>query len=150
MVQDYNSQKPHQNVIEELDLMLRARYPLLYIVSVEEEPIDEILNLVADLSQPKRNVAIWDIVRGWDNNGGDKGSVMAALGRVGKADSNDNTLFVLRDLHFILKNPQSDRNAPVIREIKNLTKVKTQSQDINTYQSCVRDTRGVCRRSYGN
>ncbi|VEP17052.1 ATPase, AAA family protein (fragment) [Hyella patelloides LEGE 07179] len=110
------------NVVRELDLMLRARYPLLYIVSVEEEPIDEVLNLVAELSQPKRKIAIWDIVRGWDNNGGDKGSVMAALGRVGKADSNDNTIFVLRDLHFILKNPQSDRNAPVIREIKNLTK----------------------------
>lgn len=122
MVRDYSSQKPHQNVIEELDLMLRARYPLIYIVSVEEEPIDDVLILVANLSQPKRKVVIWDIVRGWDDNGGDKGSVMSALGRVAKADSNDNTIFLLRDLHFILKNPQSDRNAPVIREIKNLTK----------------------------
>lgn len=122
MVQNYNSQKPHDNIIRELDLMLRSRYPLIYIVSQEEEPIDEVLKLVANLSQPQRKVVTWDLVYGWDDNGGDKGSAMSALSRIAKADSNDNSLFVLRDLHFILKNPQSDRNAPIVRGIKNLTK----------------------------
>ncbi|MBE9125839.1 MULTISPECIES: AAA family ATPase [unclassified Coleofasciculus] len=113
---------PHQALVEQLDLMIRARYPLLYIVGVEEEPIEEVLLSVASQSQPERQVLLWDSVRGWDDNGADKGSVMGALSRIGKTDPQANTLFVLRDLHFILKNPQSDRNAPVIRELKNLTK----------------------------
>jgi len=113
---------PHQTLIEQLDLMIRARYPLLYIVTVEEEPVEEVLLSVAGQSQPERQVLLWDIVRGWEDNGADKGSVMGALHRIRKTDPQENSLFVLRDLHFILKNPQSDRNAPVIRELKNLTK----------------------------
>jgi hypothetical protein len=34
---------PHQALIEQLDLMMRAHYPLLYIVAVEEEPVKEVL-----------------------------------------------------------------------------------------------------------
>lgn len=113
---------PHQSLIEQLDLMIRARYPLLYIVAVEEEPVEEVLLSVAGQSKPERQVLLWDIVRGWEDNGADKGSVMGALHRIRKTDPQENSLFVLRDLHFILKNPQSDRNAPVIRELKNLTK----------------------------
>ena len=115
-----NQNNPHQSLVGTLDLMIRARYPLLYIVAVEEEPVDEVLDAVA--AQPQRQLLIWDIVRGWDDNGADKGSVMGALSRIGKADPKANIIFVLRDLHFILKHPQSDRNAPVVREIKNLTK----------------------------
>ena len=117
-----NTFNPHQTLIEQLDLMIRARYPLLYIVAVEEEPVEEVLLSVAVQSQPERQVLLWDIVRGWEDNGADKGSVMGALHRIRKTDAQENSLFVLRDLHFILKNPQSDRNAPVIRELKNLTK----------------------------
>jgi len=113
---------PHQALVEQLDLMMRARYPLLYIVAVEEEPVEEVLLLAALEAQPPRKVLMWDIVRGWDDNGSDKGSVMAALGRIAKTSAQETTIFVLRDLHFILKNPQSDRNAPVIREFKNLAR----------------------------
>jgi SpoVK/Ycf46/Vps4 family AAA+-type ATPase len=112
----------YQSFVQQLDLMIRARYPLLYIVSVEEESVEEILLLVADRSQPQRKVLFWDIVRGWSDNGADKGSIMGALSRISNVDSEESILFVLRDLHFILKNPQGDRNAPVVREIKNLAK----------------------------
>jgi hypothetical protein len=30
----------YQEIVEQLDLILRARYPLIYIVGAEEEPID--------------------------------------------------------------------------------------------------------------
>ena len=113
---------PHQALVEQLDLMIRASYPLLYIVAVEEEPVEEVLLLVAAQSQPSRKVLMWDIVQGWDDNGADKGSAMGALGRIGKTSTQEATIFVLKDLHFILKNPQSDRNAPVIRDFKNLAR----------------------------
>lgn len=116
------SYSPHEALVQQLDLMLRARYPLLYVVAVEEEPVEDVLLEVAILSQPERKLLLWDIVRGWDDNGADKGSAMAALSRIARAAETDNTIFVLRDLHYILQNPCSDRNAPVIREIKNLTR----------------------------
>jgi SpoVK/Ycf46/Vps4 family AAA+-type ATPase len=112
----------YQSFVQQLDLMIRALYPLLYVVSVEEESVEEILLLVANQSQPQRKVLFWDIVRGWSDNGADKGSIMGALSRISNVDTEESILFVLRDLHFMLKNPQGDRNAPVVREIKNLAK----------------------------
>ncbi|MGL5878891.1 MAG: AAA family ATPase [Xenococcaceae cyanobacterium] len=108
--------------VKQLDLTIRARYPLLYVVSVEEEPVEEILELVTKESLPQRQLLFWDIARGWSDNNADKGSIMGALNRISSADRQESILYVLRDLHFVLKHPQSDRNAPVIREIKNLTK----------------------------
>lgn len=114
--------KHYQKIVDRLDLMIRARYPLIYIVAVEEEPVEEILLYLARRAEPQRTVSIWDIVRGWNDNGADKGAVMAALSRIAKTDKQQHAIFVLRDLHFILKTPENDRNAPIIREIKNLTK----------------------------
>ncbi len=51
------------SLIEQLDLMIRARYPLLYVISVEEEPVEEVLLQVASRSAPQRQVLFWDIVR---------------------------------------------------------------------------------------
>ncbi|MBR8829493.1 MAG: AAA family ATPase [Gomphosphaeria aponina SAG 52.96 = DSM 107014] len=100
--------------------MIRARYPLLYIVAVEEEPVEETLRQLS--AQNERRLLFWDIVRGWSDNGADKGSPMPALARIANTNEPENTIFVLRDLHFVLKQPTDPRNAPVIREIKNLIK----------------------------
>ena len=98
-------QQQYIALIEQLDLTTRARIPLLYIVAVEEEPVEEVLRQVASRSQPPRQLLFWDIVRGWSDNGADKGSVMAALGRIAKTDSQVAAMFVLRDLHPFLKTP---------------------------------------------
>jgi SpoVK/Ycf46/Vps4 family AAA+-type ATPase len=112
----------HQEIVEKLDLMLRARYPLIYIVGAEEEPIEAVLMQVADRSQPARELRFWDIVRGWNDSGADKGSPIAALGRIAKASNEKPAIFVLQDLHPILKSPLLSANIPIIREIKNLTR----------------------------
>ncbi len=113
--------QPHAALIAQLDLMIRARYPILYLVGVEEEPVEEVLHKVAQLSTPNRKLLFWDIVRGWGDNGSAKGSVMAALDRIAKAPPQD-WIFVLRDLHPVFKNSTSDKNIPVIRELRNLTR----------------------------
>ncbi len=137
--EDRKQSKARQDLIDEIDLIIRARYPIIYIVSAEEEPVEEILELVATQGLQRRRVLLWDIVRGWNDNGADKGSVMSALLRIGKPshisnssltsnasnvrseDQND-TIFVLRDLHPILKNPTNPSNVPVVRELKNLAR----------------------------
>lgn len=118
---------PFLPLIKQIDLMIRARYPILYLVGPEEEPIEEVFDQVAHQLVPKRKLYYWDIVRGWLDNGSAKGSVMAALDRISKAPTQDNSIFILRDLHPILKFPHSDRNAPVIRELRNLTRELKQS-----------------------
>jgi SpoVK/Ycf46/Vps4 family AAA+-type ATPase len=112
----------HQEIVDRLDLMLRARYPLIYIVGAEEEPIETVLLQVADKSQPARELRFWDIVRGWNDNGSDKGSAIAALGRVAKAPADKPAIFVLQDLHPVLKSPLQPPHVPIVREIKNLAR----------------------------
>lgn len=113
---------PFEALVKRLDLMIRARYSLLYIVGAEEEPIEAVIAQVALQVTPARRVLRWDLVRGWEDNGSGKGSVMAALDRIGKTAVEEYTIFVLRDLHPVLKYPYSDKNAPVVRELRNLTR----------------------------
>ncbi len=108
----------HQDIVEQLDLMLRARYPLLYIVGVEEEPIQEVLWQVSE--RLPRKLHCWNIVRGWSDSGADKGSVISALNRVAKSPEDQPAIFVLQDLHPMLKYPLQPGNVPIVREIKNL------------------------------
>ncbi|MEG4272403.1 MULTISPECIES: AAA family ATPase [unclassified Microcoleus] len=109
-------------LVKRLDLMIRARYSLLYIVGAEEEPVEAVIAQVALQVTPARRVLFWDLVRGWEDNGSGKGSVMAALDRVSKTAVEEYTIFVLRDLHPILKYPYTEKNAPVVRELRNLTR----------------------------
>lgn len=113
---------PYVELVEQIDLMIRARYPLIYALAVEEEPLEEVLFKVASLSQPARQVLFWDVVRGWSDNGADKGSVMAALARIGKTDAQKSVMFVLRDLHPYIKNPTTEKSAPIVRELRNLAR----------------------------
>ena len=113
---------PFEALVKRLDLMIRARYSLLYIVGAEEEPIEAVIAQVGLQVTPARRVLRWDLVRGWEDNGSGKGSVMAALDRIGKTAVEEYTIFVLRDLHPVLKYPYSDKNAPVVRELRNLTR----------------------------
>lgn len=123
-------EKLHGPLMAQLNLKIRARYPLLYIVTAEEEPVEEIIEKVANLSDPARRVLIWEIVRGWNDNKSGKGSAMAALSRVASTERNQNTIFVLKDLHFILKYPLNERYAPVVRELKNLTRELKRERNI--------------------
>lgn len=113
---------PFEALTIQLDLMIRARYPLLYVVGAEEEPVEAVIDRVALQVTPARRVLRWDIVRGWEDNGSGKGSAMAALDRIGKTVVEEYTIFILRDLHPILKYPYTEKNAPVVRELRNLTR----------------------------
>ncbi|MBD1998686.1 AAA family ATPase [Leptolyngbya sp. FACHB-541] len=119
---DFNSYSPHQDLVEQLDLLIRARYPLLYIVAAEEEPVEAVLRQVAVQAQPARKLLLWDIVRGWEDSDSDKGSLMGALSRIGKADVEEVAIFVLRDLHPFLNSSISEKSAPIVRALKNLAR----------------------------
>ncbi|NJK60939.1 MAG: AAA family ATPase [Oscillatoriales cyanobacterium SM2_1_8] len=128
----------YRRTVERLDLAMRARYPLIYVVTPEELPVDEVLQRVATQLQPPRKVYTWDIARGWADNGADRGSVMGALARIAKGDrEEEGAVFVLRDLHFVLKQPHLSNHAPIIRELRNLARelVRTRRTLILTSQT---------------
>ncbi|BAC91747.1 AAA family ATPase [Gloeobacter violaceus] len=102
-----------------LGLLIRARYPLLYIVSAEEGPVEEVLEQVATTLQPTRKIRRWDVVAGWEDSGQAKGSAIQALEQV-RAAPDEAVLFVLRDLHPPLLNPTLAQNYPVVRALKKL------------------------------
>ncbi len=117
-----------KELIEQIDLMLRSRYSLLYIVSVEEEPVEELLTILAKYSQPVRKLLVWDMAKGWYDDQSDKNSVMGALNRIINSPEKDGNIFLLKDINFVLKSPNDIRNVPIIREIKNLAKQLKQTR----------------------
>jgi SpoVK/Ycf46/Vps4 family AAA+-type ATPase len=108
---------------QNIETMLAARFPLLYIVCPEEETVEE--ELIAIAKTRKSQIYFWDFSRGWlDQDGADKGNPMGALARVQKASPNQAAIFVLKDLDTLIApgaNGQiSPNQLPLVREIKNL------------------------------
>ncbi|MFS8883245.1 AAA family ATPase [Synechococcus sp. R55.3] len=118
----------HQDILTLLDLVVRARYPLIYLVTPEEAPAEELLQVLADSLKPKRKLLIWDIVSGWSDNGQNKGQLMPALGRIGAIKEDEAVICVLKDLNPTLRNPERSDNYPVIRYLKTLARESRHSR----------------------
>lgn len=115
----------------ELELMLAARFPLIYVVTPEEEIAEK--ELIAIAQSRKGQIYFWDYARGWsDNSGQDKGNPMNALARVAKAPANQSVLFVMKDICTLIapgNNGQiTPAQLPLVREIKNLARDMTRDR----------------------
>lgn len=109
---------------EEIQLMLSARFPLLWVVSPEEETAEE--TLCAAAIAKKAQIYFWDFARGWNDSNASKGNPMQALERVIKASAEVPAIFVMKDLATLIApgaNGQiSPGQLPIVREIKNLAR----------------------------
>ena len=107
----------------ELELMLSARFPLIYVVSPEEEIAE--LELIVIAQSRKSQIYFWDYARGWTEDGQAKGNPMSALDRVGKASANQSAIFILKDIATLIApyaNGITPAQLPLVREIKNLAR----------------------------
>ena len=86
---------------KEIQQMLLARFPLLWVVSPEEEPAEEIL---CDVVKGKEGqIYFWDCARGWTDSGTAKGNPMQALERISKAPAMEQiTVFFMKDLATLI------------------------------------------------
>lgn len=93
----------------ELEIYLRARYPLLYLLTHEEERAIAVLGALAE--SLRKDVILWSFTEGL---GGDPGTrdPLAALEAIARADGRG--LYVLRDLHAFFHNPG------VVRKLREL------------------------------
>lgn len=98
---------------QELDLLIRSSYPIIYVPTPEEERAEQLIQSVAD--QGSRALRIWDFVDGF-RNGTAKSNPMNALNEIEKAREDVPAVFVMRDLHRFLDDIQ------VSRKIRNLAR----------------------------
>jgi hypothetical protein len=109
---------PPPKFVEELDVLVRARYPLVYLVTSEEQRLEEILGELAE-AHGKACLG-WSIAKGFGRIGGSKsGAVpedakepLAALAAVEKLS--EPSLVVLKDFHPYLADPA------VVRSLREL------------------------------
>lgn len=94
--------------VAELDTLIRARYPLVYLVTWEEARLDAILEELA--REHGRALVTWSVTRGLRHAGGARGAPVdggkdpvEVLGRIERLP--DPSLVVLKDFHPFLGDP---------------------------------------------
>jgi SpoVK/Ycf46/Vps4 family AAA+-type ATPase len=95
--------------VQELDTLVRARYPLIYLVSWEEQRLDAILDELA--KRHSKALVGWSVTKGLRRLGGTRGGAvvegarepMEALAAIEKLS--EPSLVVLKDFHPYLNDP---------------------------------------------
>ncbi len=113
---------------DEFELLLRARYPLIYIPTPEEERVEAAIAQSAK-RLGDRAVYIWDFVDGYQGNPNDEGfgrrNPLQALEFVEKLAESTAAIFILRDFHRFLE------DISVSRKLRNLSRrLKSQPKNI--------------------
>src|SRR3990167_1771943 len=103
---------------EELDYLIRARYPLIYVVSPEEDRGERTLRELKGVKRAGKRLLSWTITRGWQGPGVEAAQEIRdpdkALEYVINTELNG--IFVLRDFHPYLKAPTIVRRLRDMRE----------------------------------
>jgi SpoVK/Ycf46/Vps4 family AAA+-type ATPase len=112
----------------EFELLLRARYPLLYIPTSEEERIEAVIAETAK-RYGNRAIYIWDFVEGYQGNPTDAGfgqrNPLQALELIEKLPSSAPAIFILRDFNRFLE------DVAISRKLRNLARLlKSQPKNI--------------------
>jgi hypothetical protein len=110
-----------QKSIDEIEILIRARYPVIYVVSWEEGRIEDAISQIAKRREKK--IFTWSIARGiqqYSNLGEnirkpDNATTDPAAALDHVLYSMDNAIFIFRDLHPFLESATC--NASIIRHI---------------------------------
>ena len=116
------------NFLSDFILLLKARYPLIYVVTAEEERIEYLLKY-STKKYLSRAYYSWDFVEGYKGNPNDTGfatkNPLEALELPDKLTPETGAVFVLKDYDNFLK------DLSIIRKLKNLSRsLKTQPKNI--------------------
>lgn len=113
---------------DEFNLLIRARYPIIYIPTREEERVETAIAQSAK-AQGDRAVYIWDFVDGYQGNPNDAGfgkrNPLQALEFVEKLPMSAPAIFILRDFHRFLD------DISISRKLRNLARLlKSQPKNL--------------------
>jgi AAA+ superfamily predicted ATPase len=109
---------------EELEILIRARYPIIYVISWEEERVEQYLSQIAQ--KRKKKVYIWSFTQGLVKQGSEpqrsKGSAgstsdpLAALDAV--LEQLEPAIFLFKDFHPFMEENRS--NLAIIRRLRDV------------------------------
>nr|YP_011007056.1 hypothetical protein V2492_pgp043 [Phaeostrophion irregulare]WAM64343.1 hypothetical protein [Phaeostrophion irregulare] len=103
--------------VDELRLLIKARYPILYIVTIEEERVEYTIRQAIG----NKNLYIWDFLEGYklnpSQNGFGKRNPLEALNLIEELSYRTPSVFLLRDFKRFLK------DLVITRKLRNLTKL---------------------------
>ena len=108
------------NFKDELTLLLTARYPLIYINTIEEDRVEYIIrkSIKTNLN---RSIYSWDFVDGYTNNPNNEGfakrNPLQALELVERLTSETPALFLLKDFNRFLT------DISISRKLKNISRL---------------------------
>jgi SpoVK/Ycf46/Vps4 family AAA+-type ATPase len=113
VAEDVQRQAQLRRVDKDIEHLMRARYPLIYILSSEEKRVEK---SIADVLQSrerekhyKTRIYTWSVTEGvrlGKEPQGDSKDPLKALRFVVEAKADERAVFILRDLHAYLKNPE--------------------------------------------
>ena len=107
--------------IQEIEDLIRALYPLVYVVSPEEERVEETLRDIC--RRRNRKLVVWSVTEGFEEEGNslskDVKDPVRALENIDRFE--DNAIFVMRDFHPYLTDPT------IVRRLRDLCKAFTKS-----------------------
>ena len=108
------------NFNDELTLLLKARYPIIYINTIEEDRVEYIIrkSIKTNLN---RSIYSWDFVDGYTNNPNNEGfakrNPLQALELVERLTSETPALFLLKDFNRFLT------DVSISRKLKNISRI---------------------------
>jgi SpoVK/Ycf46/Vps4 family AAA+-type ATPase len=105
---------------DELSLFLKARYPILYINTVEEDRVEYVIRkaIKANLN---RSIYSWDFIDGYTNNPNNEGfgkrNPLQALELIERLNSETPALFILKDFNKFLN------DLAISRKLRNVSRI---------------------------
>ena len=113
VAEDVQRQAQLRRVDKDIEHLMRARYPLIYILSSEEKRVEKSIADVLHAREREKNyktkIFTWSVTEGvrlGKEPQGDSKDPLKALRFVVEAKSDERAVFILRDLHAYLKNPE--------------------------------------------
>ncbi|HEY9825745.1 MAG TPA: AAA family ATPase, partial [Stenomitos sp.] len=96
---------------EELKILIKAQYPLIYLITPEEERAEHAISLIAQAEKPARRVFIWTMTHGLVEFGQPRhvahhSTVSPQMAIQAAIREKDSALFVFKDLHPFLDSPE--------------------------------------------
>ena len=108
------------NFTKEFKLLLKSRYPILYVPTTEEERLEYTIKVAIKDSISNRGIYTWDFIDGYTGNPNDNGfgsrNPLQALDLIEKLTSENSAIFLLKDFHLFLN------DISVSRKLKNLVR----------------------------
>ena len=105
---------------DELTLLLKARYPIIYINTIEEDRVEYIIHKYIKTSL-NRSIYSWDFIDGYTNNPNNEGfakrNPVQALELVERLTAQTPALFLLKDFNRFLT------DVSISRKLKNISRI---------------------------